>query len=519
MYASSYLCSIMSIIISLLLALLLCAGTYWALTKKQRRTPSLPSPPGDPVLGHLRYMPSLNERDIIFHEWGRKYGDVFVMNILGKSIIVINSEKAANEIMEKRSAIYSDRPPIPLLERCGWKDGLVIAGYGPLWAAQRKMMQRPMSKATIMEYRDIQEREADLLMLGLLEQPQEYFKLLRRFTAGTLMAIIYGHRIRSLDDKHYKLAEDIDSLHPSVYPSLLDISPYFAYLPSWFPGAWFVDYIKETRPILLNMIRMPLERAWQEVLSDSVTMPSYASNHLRAASKDGKISEQDWWTIGMSSSQLITGGIDTSFQTLQWFIVCILLHPEVQVKAQCQIDEMVGRDRLPHFTDKDALPYVQCVVHEVMRWLPVVPLGIPHKSTSEDVYEGMRIPKGAIVMVNSRSLTWDENVFHEPRQFKPERFLPQPEGAGETFPANSVFGWGRRICPGRHLAEATIWLAIARILAVFTISKAKDANGNTIDPDIKWDTGLVRHPEPFLFDIVPRDDKASEFIKNLNLHD
>ena len=121
-----------------LLASLLCAWAYWFLVvKPQHRMSTLPSPPGDPILGHLRYMPKMNDRDTVFHEWGRKYGtfvflslnrilrvrllmmpgDIFMIHILGKPIVVINSEKAARELMEKRSVIYSDRPTFPLLER------------------------------------------------------------------------------------------------------------------------------------------------------------------------------------------------------------------------------------------------------------------------------------------------------------------------------------------------------------------------------------------------------------------
>ncbi|KAI0768396.1 cytochrome P450 [Irpex lacteus] len=496
-------------ITNLFLAILLCAGLYRLILKRLNRVPPLPSPPGDPILGHLRYMPDTNSRDTVFLEWGRKYGDVFQLNVLGKPIVVINSEKAAVELMEKRSANYSDRAPMPLLERVGWKEVAVTAKYGPLLAAQRKMFHFPLAKGAMPEYEAVQEQEVDYLLRGLLDQPHEYFRLLRQFTSGILTALIYGHRIRSFNDVHYKIAENFDHLHLCAHPSLLDISPYFEDLPSWFPGAWFIQHIQS-----INAYCYTYALVWQQVLAGSVNEPSYASRNLEALSENGKISDQDWWLVEKTSAQLLAGGTDTSFQTLQWFIVCMLLNPDAQIRAQREIDEVVGRDRLPGFMDRDSLPYVQSLVHEVMRWQVVLPVGIAHQSSAEDTYEGMRIPKGAIMIMNSRAMTWDENTYHEPRLFKPERYLPRPEGAGEVFPMNSVFGWGRRICPGRHLAEANIWLAIVRILATFTIMKAKDANGNSIEPVVKWGTGLVRHPQPFLFDLHPRDDKASSLIRN-----
>ena len=75
-------------------------------------------------------------------------------------------------------------------------------------------------------------------------------------------------------------------------------------------------------------------------------------------------------------------------------------YPEVQRKAQEEIDRVVGSDRLPNIRDREDLPYVNAIAKEVLRWHPVGPLGFPHLSTEEDVYEGYFIPKGSIVIPN-----------------------------------------------------------------------------------------------------------------------
>ena len=76
------------------------------------------------------------------------------------------------------------------------------------------------------------------------------------------------------------------------------------------------------------------------------------------------------------------------------------LFPEVQRKAQDEIDRVVGNDRLPGFEDRDQLPYVDAIVKEVLRWHPIGPMGLPHTSTEDDTYEGYFIPKGALLMAN-----------------------------------------------------------------------------------------------------------------------
>jgi cytochrome P450 len=76
------------------------------------------------------------------------------------------------------------------------------------------------------------------------------------------------------------------------------------------------------------------------------------------------------------------------------------LYPEVQRKAQEEIDDVIGTDRLPTLSDRGSLPYVEAIVLELLRWQPITPLNIPHATTEDDVFEGMFIPKGSVIMVN-----------------------------------------------------------------------------------------------------------------------
>ena len=76
------------------------------------------------------------------------------------------------------------------------------------------------------------------------------------------------------------------------------------------------------------------------------------------------------------------------------------LHPEAQRKAQDELDRAIGRDRLPTFADRPNLPYVDALVKEVLRWNPVAPLGLPHVTFSDDVFEGYHIPKDSILLAN-----------------------------------------------------------------------------------------------------------------------
>lgn len=188
----------------------------------------------------------------------------------------------------------------------------------------------------------------------------------------------------------------------------------------------------------------------------------------------------------------------------------MILYPEVAQKAQAEIDEVVGNDRLPTFQDRPHLPYINALVKEVLRWNTVTPLGGPHRSTENDVFEGYYIPKGSVVLTNIWKMSHDKSIYTNPMTFNPERFLgPNPE----PNPMDFTFGFGRRSCPGIWFADAAVYIGCAMSLAVFDISKYVDpATGKGIAPEYKPLPGTVSHPTPFKCTIRPRSEKAVSLI-------
>ncbi|KAF7800203.1 hypothetical protein EIP86_011450 [Pleurotus ostreatoroseus] len=136
--------------------------------------------------------------------------------------------------------------------------------------------------------------------------------------------------------------------------------------------------------------------------------------------------------------------------------------------------------------------------------------GVPHRVMEDDVYRGMLISKGSTIIVNARALTMDPGVYNEPREFRPERFLP---GNGEPHPVGASSGYGRRICVGRHLADANIWLAAASILAMFDIAKVKDELGLEITPQVEMVEAIVSHPAPFKCEFRPRRKQVQQLME------
>ncbi|KAG8684491.1 hypothetical protein FRC11_012022 [Ceratobasidium sp. 423] len=185
-------------------------------------------------------------------------------------------------------------------------------------------------------------------------------------------------------------------------------------------------------------------------------------------------------------------------------------HPEVQARAQEEIDRITNSERLPNIADRESMPYLLAIVQEVMRWQPPLPLGFPHSTSEDDEYRGYFTPKGSIVMANVWAMSRDELVYESPETFNPERFL------GADTASAPVFGFGRRACPGNHYAEASLFIMFASMLAVFDIKpKADPTTGKEIMPEVTVTlNALVSHVSPFECSIKPRSNVHKELIKS-----
>jgi len=202
---------------------------------------------------------------------------------------------------------------------------------------------------------------------------------------------------------------------------------------------------------------------------------------------------------------------DTTMSSISSFTLAMVLHPDVQAKGQEEIDRVVGRDRLPTFEDRFSLPYVEAIYRELMRLHPPAPLGVEHSSIEDDSYLDYHIPKGCSVVANIWAMNRDPDVYPRPDDFFPERFIDSP---GPFTSLNNIhaYGFGRRVCVGKYMADNTVWLTIASVLATLNFCKPKDKQGNEIAVSEDYTSGFFRHPKPFQCSITPRTSYAKKLI-------
>lgn len=332
--------------------------------------------------------------------------------------------------------------------------------------------------------------------------------------AGNFMLdMIYGYTPSvQTRDPLVKLVNDLmTDFSAAMVPGAwaVDLIPWLRFLPRWLPGTGFQETADKYRKRLHTTSRVPFDFSEQQSARENV------KGSFVARALDSNPDTEERHIIQYAATSIYGGGADTTASTISFFCLAMAEYPHVQIKARGEIDRVVGDERLPTFSDRGNMPYVEAVFKECLRWMPNVPMSLPHETSEEDEYNGYRIPKGAIILPSIWWFSKDPSIYHHPRSFKPERHLGPK---AELDPATFVFGFGRRVCPGRHLADTNLWLVIARSLCAFDISKSIDpSTGKEIENSIGQTPGVVSHPLAFKCSIVPRSDKHRELIDKIEV--
>ncbi|KAG1730256.1 cytochrome P450 [Suillus paluster] len=256
------------------------------------------------------------------------------------------------------------------------------------------------------------------------------------------------------------------------------------------------------KALAVENLEEPFSHTERGLAAGSISSCMVADHLLKLDDGDGDSAWQKK-AIKESASTAFGAGTETTASVMMNFILVMILHPHIQEKAHDIIESVVGTKRLPTFQDRASLPYVDAILRECLRWRPVLPLAI-HAAVESDVFEGYYIPKGAIITPNIWAMCHNEEKYANASEFNPDRFL-NPDGSLTDDTVSVVWGFGRRICPGRHLAEASLWSAMVCLLAVFKFSKAKDETGREIEIEPRWHGGITVRPMPSPCSITPRN--------------
>ncbi|KAM5542455.1 hypothetical protein V8D89_003914 [Ganoderma adspersum] len=475
-----------------------------------------PGPTPFPILGNVLDVPRSNVGSA-FSALTKKHGDVVYFNLLGQPMIVIGSIKAALDLLDKKSANFSGRPVSAVMKLVGLDSIFALMQYGPQWRRHRRAFHLSFGIERIANHRPIQLTAARRLLCRLLTSTHSVEENISMLVADTSLAAVYGIDMSAKDGELYRMVDTMRGfVDPLLLPGgcLLEMFPSLQHLPPWLPGMHIMHIVEEGR----NMVRSTFDRLdlmWAVANQEGRAREAMVTRILDGTKEEDPQAADMKELCSHVAASTVLASTETTHAVMEAFFLAAAMHPDCQKAAHEELDTAIGPDRLPEFSDFDRLPYVRAFIKEVMRWHTVTPMGLPHATVDDDEYDGHFIPSGTIVNVNMWALSRDASEYPDPDAFKPDRFLGSDKDKLPRDPIDYTFGFGRRICPGRHFAAASFFIYCASVLHVYDIMPPKDGDGNPVAMEYRAKDDLLSHVEGYDYIVKPRSAKAQSLVADL----
>lgn len=497
----------------------LALALLWILERLQCvRLPLPPGPRSWPIVGSALEMPAFPAWEK-YREWCEAYNsDIVFIDLPGRPTLILGSVKAATDLLDKRSHLYSDRIPTIMLEMMTRNFALGFMPYSSRWRAHRRMFHEQFRQPTVHKYRPVQLRQTRAFLSWVLKSPEHTHTHVHHLVMSVVLYITYGKRITGMDDEYITSSQTaVQSASMAVMPGAhwYEWMPFLEHLPSWVPGTGAKRAAEKHLRSLTRMIEEPFLDV-KTALKKGTAPPSLAAtlierNREKQEIGDGLDSDEVAQNV---AAAVYAAGTDTTASACECFLLAMAMYPKVQAKAQAELNRVVGSYRLPEYEDLESMPYLRAVVMETIRWLPALPAGVPHGSIVDDVYNGYHIPKGTMVLPNIWAMLHDPEDYPDPEKFEPERYLDVNGNLNHTTrdPATIAFGFGRRICPGRHFNDNSLSIFIASVLHVFNISAGVDAMGKPVVLNPEVVGHMIVWPREVPCGLTPRSEAAARLV-------
>ncbi|KAJ7993458.1 hypothetical protein DPEC_G00272640 [Dallia pectoralis] len=478
----------------------------------KNRTPKHfpPGPWSWPFVGNM-FLFDQRKIHLQFDECAKKYGKIFTVRLpvaqQSPRWVVLNGYEMVKEALIHNGDSFVDRPTFPMFEDTisGGRQAVgsmgVVMSNGYAWKQQRRFALSTLRHFGLgkKSLEPSIQLEAQCLNEAFQVEQGNPFNpkmLINNAVSNVICCLVFGDRFEYSDDRFQTLLKTVNEifhLQGGFWGGMYNMMPR---LMKWLPGP-----------------HRRIFSGWREILSfihvriqehEKDNDPSSPRDYIDCFLNDIKKWEDDSSAgfnldnLGACTLDLFVAGSETTFTTIYWGLLFMIIHPDIQATVQAEIDAVVGSSRQPSMEDRDRMPYTDAVIHEIQRMGNITPLNFTRLATKDTWVGGYIIPKNTMVLGTLQSVLFDETQWETPYTFNPGHFLDQ-EGKFRTRDAFLPFSLGKRVCPGEQLAKMELFLFFTSLLQKFRFSSPQG-----VEPSLEFEMGITRSPKPYQLCATPR---------------
>ncbi|XP_050207706.1 cytochrome P450 CYP82J17-like [Mercurialis annua] len=472
-------CHPVAYVLSVILQYCICYCICILYVIKKHRGKLVPEVPGGlPIIGHLHLL-GAGEKSLAraLSEMADKHGPIFSLRLGVYPTVIVTDHKGLKDCFTINDKVIAFRPPSVQGKIIGYDNAaLGFAPYGTYWRNMRKLATTELlsnhrtKMLSHIQVSEVNHLIKDLYLCSKSNNKINMSEWIEHTVSNVIIRMVAGKRFFDVNDERGNPIKHVMREFMFVAGSLVpgDLIPFM----KWFDFKGMVKTMKRVTKQVDDIVQSWIDEHKQQKNEQGEPENDFLDVLLCVVEDDETIGLKRETIIKATATAIILAGSDTTAIGTIWALSNLLNNRQALERAQEELDIKVGKDRRVEVSDIEKLVYLNAVIKETLRLYPPGPLGIPRQAAEDCYISGYYIPKGTRIITHLWKLHREPDVWSDPEEFVPERFLTSKahlDVTGQNF-EYLPFSRGRRSCPGINLAMQVMHLSLARLIQAFDMS-------------------------------------------------